>query len=169
MGGIFGTLDDLMFGGMDKSEKSGGFKNLGSLGSDYSEWLLERMNTPTTELPEYAAGEGAIRDAVGQQGATARQRLGDAGVSGGFMDSGQIARGNTDIARGEMTAFSGALRELFMQLETSKTAGVLPYLTRGAAENTSIENANLMGSLQSRGQSMNFMSSMVDSILGFAK
>ena len=166
MGGFLGGIFDSVFGEVDKSEKSGGFQNLGSLGSDYSKWLMDRMNTPTTELPEWAAGKGAIQDAVSAQGATARQRLGDAGVAGGFIDSGQIGRGNTDIARGEMTAFSSALRDLFMQLETSKTAGVLPYLTRGAAENASIENANLQGSIASRGQGMSFTSDLLRTLVG---
>jgi len=157
MGGLFGAVGDSLFGKMDKAETSDSFQNLKSLGSSYSKWLLERMNTPTTELPEWAAGKGAIQDAVGQQGAAARQRLGDSGVTSGFLDSGQIVRGNADIARAEMTSFSSALRDLFMQLETSKYSGVLPYLSGGASENMGIETANLQGSLQARQQNIDYV------------
>ena len=154
-------VSDFLFGGVEGPSKSGAFPNLPKMGKAYSEYLLKRMNTETTDLPEWDVGKGAIQDAVAQQGATARQRLGDAGASGGFMDSGQIARGESDIARSEMTSFSGALRDMFMQLETSKYSGVLPYLSGGSQDFNQFESMKLQGQLTKRGQDVSFGQSVL--------
>jgi len=152
----FGRPPDEQFG-------SGAFAqdDLTQLGGEYADFLRERLRTPVTETERFRLGRGAIRDSLTASSATARQRLSDAGLAGGFADSGVMNRGNMDIDRAEMQAFSSSIRDLIMGLEDRRGAGVLPYLAAGSREHTQTTGINVGSQVAVRGQNQSFANAFV--------
>ena len=147
-----------VFGDTPSAKPSGAFpkEQLEALGTGFGDFLLDRLNTPVTETETFDLGSQAIRDALSTQGATARQRLGDAANTGGFLDSGAVTGGLIDIERGQAQAFAQQMQQLILALEDRREQGILPFLSQGSAESTQIGIANAgfesASQLQSRQQ-----------------
>ena len=128
--GLFGGFTDLLFGKAGGPESQ--FPGSKELGSEFQKFLMDRLKTPVQDTEQFRLGRGAIRDATTDIAATARQRLGDAGVQGGFLDSGNLQlSGNLDIDRAELNAFGAAVRDLILGLEQQRVEGILPFLSGG--------------------------------------
>ena len=155
--GLVGTFTDVLFGGVPGAKPSGAFPGLGTLGSEYQQFLLERLRQPASETTSFRLGSEAIREALGRSSRTARQRLGETATARGFFDSGAVLGMATDIDRAEMEAFGSSLRELVLSLEDRRTAGVLPYLSAGAGEASAISGMNIGAATARRGQDIGFV------------
>jgi len=151
--GLFDPITDSLFGGTPQASPSGAFPGLGELGGEFQKFLMDRLKDPAGSS-QFKLGSQVIRDALSTSGATARQRLGDAATTGGFLDSGVTASGLLDIERGQSQAFASSLSELLLGLEDRRDQGVLQFLSQGAGENTSIQGMNLQS--QSARDSLQF-------------
>ena len=149
--GLFGEVGTEIFGDAPKIKPSGAFP-IGTLGTDFQEFLSDRLNTPAAESEQFELGSKAIRDALTAQSATARQRLGDTANTGGFLDSGAVLQGQADIARVESQVFASELNNLLIALEDRREQNVLPFLSQGSGESVGIQsfNANAKLALQSQ-------------------
>ena len=96
-----------------------------------------------------------------RQQATARQRASDRATTGGFLDSGALATQFTDIDRGEIEAFSSAIRQLLLGLEDRRSEGILPFLSAAANEKLGVGTVNVQAQSATRGQNLNFLSDLI--------
>lgn len=128
----------------------GPFQNVDQIGQKFSQRLMERLGQPVEESQAFFYGSKAIRDSLSIQSATARQRLGDSAVAGGFMGSGAVQQGGLDIARGESFAFSQGIQELFLQLEDRREQDVLSFLSAASGRELTFAQQKL----DKRGQNM---------------
>jgi hypothetical protein len=91
--------------------------------------MLERLNQPVEESEAFMFGSQAIRDALTGEASGARQGLGQAATSGGFLDSGSVIQGDIDIGQAKQIAMADAIQQLFVELEDRRERDVLPFLT----------------------------------------
>jgi len=160
----YGLVKDLFFNDSSRAGRSGAFPaswDLEGLGMDFNKFLQERLTTPVEQTKQFDLGSAAIRDQLTGLSATARQRLGDSASTGGFLDSGQVARGETDIARGEFQAMGEALTALILGLEGQRTDLVLPYLAAASGESVNIDQINAGVDTAARGQGLGFWASFL--------
>ena len=155
-----GFFGDLFGGGTPSTPR---FFQDDPLAEQYRSVLGERLR-PVTEQPDYFRAVQGLRDALDLQARTARQRLGDAAVTGGFADSGALIEGSLDIERASQGAFSSGLANILDALEARRTAGVLPFLS--ALSQEALGGAQL--ELQGRGQDLQFFSSLAQSFAPLA-
>lgn len=147
MGGLLDPVTDVLFGGSPSAGLSGAFPGLGELGKEFSAFLLDRLKTPASETESYRYGTKAIRDALTATSKTARQRLGDTANTRGFLDSGAVYQGLTDIELAEAQSFAESVTALYLGLEDRREQNVLPYLSGGASESAQIQGINVQSSL----------------------
>jgi len=145
-----------------KPTHKGPFQNVDQIGREYSQHILERLQTPVEQSQAFFYGSKAIRDALSGQAATTRQRLGDTAAAGGYLDSGAVHQGNLDIARGESMAMSQAVNDLFMQLEDRRERDILPFLSAFAG--ASLEKRGQ--DVAKRGQEFGFAGDVLGGITG---
>jgi hypothetical protein len=161
-GGLNSDLFDMFAGGgVREASPSGAFAGADELGPAFQQFLLGRLTGDVTDRREFAIGSQAIRDAISTSSATARQRLGDTAVTGGFLDAGSVRRGLTDIDRAEIGAFADSINKLILGLEQERTAGVLPFLAGASQESTGIQSLNIQGDIAARGQNLGFAQSIM--------
>ena len=152
--------EDANLGANRSIQDQGNFPRSDRLGLEFSQFLRQRLDTPVSETEEFRLGAKAIGEGASGIAKRARQRLGDAGVSGGFLDSGNLQlSGNLDIDRAELASFTGAIRELLLNLEDRRTEGILPFLSgaQGAFD------ARADRGVAKRGQNLQFAGSALQS------
>lgn len=160
------SLFDFFLGGsVPRAGASGAFQGLPQLGGELQKYLLQRLQTPATESQEFKLGSAGIRDALETVSGAARQRLGDTATASGYLDSGVVRRGLTDIDRAELQSFSGAIRDLILGLEDRRSQGVLPYLAAGSGEQLGVSGQNIQAALGQRSQNLQFIQSLLGGAL----
>jgi hypothetical protein len=162
--GLLDPITDLVFGDPPKASRSGAFPKaqLKALGTSYGDFLLDRLGTPVQDTEQFRLGSTAIRDALSMQSATARQRLGDAAITGGFADSGAVLAGMTDIERAQAQSYAQSVTELLLALEDRREQNVLPYLSEGAGESQGLQGLNITSELSRD----NLQFGLLDMLLG---
>lgn len=147
--GLFDSITGIFFGDAPEAKPSGAFPSdrLKKLGGSYGDFLINRLNTPAEKTMQFYLGKQAIRDALDEQGATARQRLGDTAVAGGFLDSGGVLEGMTDIERAQAQAYAGEITNLLLALEDRREQNVLPFLSQGAGEAAQLSGLNIQSGM----------------------
>lgn len=98
------------------------------LSREVQQALLQRIRDPTS-TSEYRMGSAEIRRNAEMVAAASRQRLGEAGVGGGFFESGTMLEGLQDIERGKISAVSTGIGDLISSISRGATAEALPYLS----------------------------------------
>ena len=165
MGQGLGAIGNLLFGDPGKAAHSGTFAGAGELGNEFSDFLLNRLNTPIGETDAFKQGSTMLRDQLSQAFATQRQRLGDTANARGFLDSGATIDAETDLARAELGQISQGLNQLFFALENQRTQGILPFLGLGNQEHLGISGMNVQSQTAARYQNAQFVASIFDSLM----
>ena len=159
--GLLDGITGAIFGSAEAPGPSGAFPGLGALGNEFQKYLLDRLRTPVEQTQQFRLGKASIRDSLTEASATARQRLGDRAVTGGFFDSGTVNRGLDDISRAELKASGIAIRDLILGLESQRAAQVLPFLSAGSGEHVNLGQLGLQADMFNSGQAMDFFKTVL--------
>lgn len=154
--GVNAGLYDTLAGGVDIpwANASEAWQNVKGVGTAYSNLLLERLLTPPEQTKEFAGYSTALRDTLSREAGSARSRLSDAALGGGWYDSGARIAGLGDIDRAELESWAGGIRDILLGLDARRTAEVLPFLSGASGESVNIQNANIGAALGQRGQNL---------------
>lgn len=142
----FSPLDfagDLLFGDAPKAKPSGAFPDTKQIGFQFGQIVREDLRQDIPSTPAYQIGANILRDAGATVAMTERQRLGERAQAGGFLDSGVVDTGLTDIGREELATFSRGLANLYLSLQDRRDALALKYLGMASGEHTAIEGINV--------------------------
>jgi hypothetical protein len=113
------------------------FQNIGDIAGSFSARLLERLNQPIDESQAFFFGSKAIREALAGESSESKQRLADLGAAGNIGPA-VAQEGNIAIDRARAQAMSGAVRNLFLQLEDRRDQGALEFLSAYSGRQTEL-------------------------------
>ena len=166
-GGLGGLLGDFLGGSAPGGvvQEKGVFRKgqARKLSRNLGRFLLERFQTPVTELPEFLQRREGLLDTLTRVSSGARQRLSNQAVAGGFFDSGARLEALGGIDVGEQEAATRGISDIIQDIERRKVSELFPFL--GAASRESLGLSQLL--LDQRGQDIDLRGQNIDVVQDF--